>query len=382
MARPQKHHGRWRIRWVDPVDGTRRSRSFESYSVAERALHRVRSQSDEIRVGLRRPPQPDRTFSDLCAYWLEHRAVRKKDPKDDESIIRKQLQPFFGHLPLPQVTLERVDAFRRLRCPRERDEPNAARPPLSSGLISVKTLHNHLTLLISMLNLAVELGWLSHRPRIRKPKLMRPTFAFIQTQADIDSFLSAARLQAPGIFELYTTAIYTGLRAGELCGLRWSDIDLDRRLITVQRSYETTTKTDEIRHVPILDPLLPVLRRWRLSCPSPTIPFPNETLGHHGPSARVLQETLQRTRVRAGIPYRFTFHSLRHTFASHWMMRGGDIYRLQRILGHKSIQMTERYSHLAPDAFSSEYGRLGSLPPLAESPPRLLPFPAPPRSSP
>jgi hypothetical protein len=44
--------------------------------------------------------------------------------------------------------------------------------------------------------------------------------------------------------------------------------------------------------------------------------------------------------------------------------------------------MTERYSHLAPDAFSSEYGRLGSLPPLAESPPRLLPFPAPPRSSP
>jgi hypothetical protein len=53
MARPQKHHGRWRIRWVDPVDGTRRSRSFESYSVAERALHRVRSQSDEIRVGAR-----------------------------------------------------------------------------------------------------------------------------------------------------------------------------------------------------------------------------------------------------------------------------------------------------------------------------------------
>jgi hypothetical protein len=73
MARPQKHHGRWRIRWVDPVDGTRRSRSFESYSVAERALHRVRSQSDEIRVGLRLA---------LLREWAEADAVEPAEDGD------------------------------------------------------------------------------------------------------------------------------------------------------------------------------------------------------------------------------------------------------------------------------------------------------------
>ncbi len=47
------------------------------------------------------------------------------------------------------------------------------------------------------------------------------------------------------------------------------------------------------------------------------------------------------------------------SFASHWVMRGGDLFKLQKILGHKSIQMTQRYAHLAPDAFVNDYGRLG-----------------------
>ena len=54
------------------------------------------------------------------------------------------------------------------------------------------------------------------------------------------------------------------------------------------------------------------------------------------------------------------FHDLRHTFASHWAMKGGDLFKLQKILGHQSVQMTMRYAHLAPDAFRDDYGRLGT----------------------
>ena len=60
---------------------------------------------------------------------------------------------------------------------------------------------------------------------------------------------------------------------------------------------------------------------------------------------------------RAGLDD-FRFHDLRHTFASHWMMSGGDLFKLQRILGHKSIEMTQRYSHLSPDAFVSDHSRV------------------------
>ena len=152
------------------------------------------------------------------------------------------------------------------------------------------------------------------------------------------------------------------MRAGELSGLQWGDVSLPRRLITVQRSYNTTTKTDEIRYVPILDVLLPVLRTWKVRCPSAVWVFPNQNGDMHKPSSRVFQETLQRVRERAKIPYRFRFHDLRHTFASHWMMARGDLYRLQKILGHKSVQMTERYAHLSPDVWTEDYGIFEALP--------------------
>lgn len=93
---------------------------------------------------------------------------------------------------------------------------------------------------------------------------------------------------------------------------------------------------------------------------------------HADSSARIFQDVLHRVLERAGFEEEerdgqrrryITFHGLRHTFASHWMMRGGDLFKLQKILGHKSVQMTQRYAHLAPTAFATDYARLGSAPP-------------------
>jgi hypothetical protein len=72
------------------------------------------------------------------------------------------------------------------------------------------------------------------------------------------------------VFALYATAVFTGMRAGELGGLRWDDVDFDKRLVTVQRSFDGPIKAGDIRYVPILDALLPVLRAWRLRCSSLT----------------------------------------------------------------------------------------------------------------
>lgn len=71
-----------------------------------------------------------------------------------------------------------------------------------------------------------------------------------------------------------------------------------------------------------------------------------------------------------------TFHDLRHTFASYWVRQAGDLFRLQKILGHKSVTMTMRYAHLAPDAFASDYGRLGATAPSAAGG-VVVPFAAP-----
>ncbi len=158
------------------------------------------------------------------------------------------------------------------------------------------------------------------------------------------------------MFGLYALAAYTGMRAGEIAGLEWADVDFERRLITVQRSFEGPTKSDCVRYVPILTPLLGVLREWRLRHPGRLV-FTNRDGAMHRESGRIFQEVLHRVLEAAGFPKvprngkerpYIRFHDLRHTFASHWVAKGGDLFKLQKILGHRSITMTQRTPTLRP----------------------------------
>lgn len=361
MARPVKQLGKWRIRWVD-ADGRRCSEVYDEFADAAFKLREHQLEVEQVRRGLRAAQLPDKTFNQLCDYWLEKRAVRKRSQKDDESIIRRHLRPSFGLLKLRELGVAQVDDF-----------------VLARAQLDKKTIANHLTLLISMLNVAVDLGWLAKAPKIKKPRvpLFTRDFHYLRTDDEIRRFLDAAFSEGEVVGALYAAAVYTGMREGEFAGLRWDDIDLERRLITVQRSFDGPTKAEDVRYVPILDPLLPVLKAWRLRCPGKVV-FPNRDGGMHQSAARIFQEVLHRVLDAAGLkpvqrsngkmrPY-VTFHGLRHSFASHWVVRGGDMFKLQKILGHKSIQMTQRYAHLAPEAFAGDYGRLGTRAPLETAP--------------
>jgi integrase len=351
MTRPIKHYDKWRIRLVD-AQGKRRSETFDTFAAAQRRLNELLVEKDEICAGRRAPIDHDKTFDELCDYWMQRRAPKKRSAKDDESIIRAHLRPFFGSSLLRMIGTERIDAY-----------------ATEKGHLSQKTVANHLTLLKTMMNLAVDLGWLGRTPKVHKPRipLFSADYQYLRTHEEIDRFLGAARHEGVLAHALYTVAVYTGLRAGELGGLHWADVDLDRRLLTVQRSFDGPTKAGDVRYVPILDPLLPVLREWRLAHPGQHV-FTNRDGRPLQPSGRIYQEVFHRVLNRAGfppikvggkeLPY-ITFHDLRHTFASQWVANGGDIFKLQKILGHKSIQMTMRYAHLAPHAFVADYARLG-----------------------
>jgi integrase len=341
---PRKHGNRWQINFLD-ADGKRRFKSYRTKSEAQDALHLLNAESLAIRAGLQARPLEPHTFDELTTYWLDHRASRKRSGKDDKSIINCHLLPFFGGMQLGDIDVRTVDRFRAQK-----------------GHLSPKTVHNLLTLLISMLGLAVELRWLAVKPTIKKPRLVEADYSWIRTTEAIRQLLTAAQEEVPGAMELYATAVYTGMRAGELLGLRWEDVDLERRLITVKRSYDKPTKTGAIRHVPILNPLMPLLPAWKLRGGSEWV-FPNRAGNMRQPADRIVQEKLKACLERAGLE-RIRFHDLRHTFASHWVMNGGDLFKLQRILGHKSAAMTQRYAHLAPEAFKDDLDRLGDATPL------------------
>ncbi len=173
---------------------------------------------------------------------------------------------------------------------------------------------------------------------------------------------------------VYAIAVYAGLRMGELYGLRWRDLDLDRGQLTVKRSYTLVPKSGKLRHVPINPRLATLLRQWRELCP-PTaeglvLPTPpgkrrrkDGTAATYTPHMRVKDSDYDFAAHRelAGC-HRVRFHDLRHTFASHFMMSGGNILTLQKLLGHSSVSVTQRYAHLAPDFMRGELERMSFEP--------------------
>ncbi len=354
MAKASKHYDKWRIRWTDET-GKRRSKTFTERKTAELALRKVEIEVEERRRGLRPPEIQPRRFSEAATYWREHRAPLKRSEKDDLSIL-KPLEAHFGNLLLNDTTAW-VPAIDRYRATATQED---------------KTVSNHLILLGSILRLARDLGWVERLPVIKKPRirLHSGSYSYLRTPDEIARFLRAAFMEGEMVHMFYAAAIYTGMRAGELAALRWDDVDWNTRLITVQRSYDGPTKSEDLRYVPILDALLPLLRAWRLKHRGQLV-FTNRDGNMFQESARIYQEVLHRVLDRAGFPrvtrgkknkqvrYYVRFHDLRHTFASSWVARGGDLFKLQKILGHKSVTMTQRYAHLQPSAFAADYGLFG-----------------------
>lgn len=144
-------------------------------------------------------------------------------------------------------------------------------------------------------------------------------------------------------------AVTTGMRASEIFGLRWSDVMYNEGLLAVRMKL----KGGKMRYVPMLPELA---SEWRRFMPKP--PQDNVLSIGNPDSSRIFPPKAdakgERQRVegsfedllnRAGIED-FRFHDLRHTFASWYMMSGGDLYELAKILGHSNIKMTERYAKL------------------------------------
>lgn len=327
--------------------GRRRSEVYDDYKDAEYALLARKMEVEQIRRGLRVRPPESRTFDELANGWLETRTPKKRTRKDDESITRVHLLPAFSELKISDVTAERIAVFQA--------DLIASKAP--------QTARNILVLLGGMLRQAVEWGWIEKEPKIRLPRVryFSGDYRWLKTTEEREHFLLAAKAHHwPVVFPMYATAIYTGMRAGELAGLSWEDISFERRLITVQRSYGGLTKSGEVRRVPILDELLPILKEWKLASGSKRLAFPNNKGRMWDQSGRIFQEVLHSVLQRGGFPLKYiTFHSLRHTFASHWVMNGGDPYALQEILGHKDSKMTKRYAHLRPDAYQKYWGIMG-----------------------
>lgn len=143
---------------------------------------------------------------------------------------------------------------------------------------------------------------------------------------------------------LVLVALNTGMRRGELFNLQWKDVDLNNALLTVEGEV-SGSKSETTRHIPLSNEALRALQAWKIQAPKNDIVFPSPKSGGRLDNIKTSWGNLIRdSKITA-----FRFHDLRHTFASNLVMGGVDLNTLRELLGHKTIEMTLRYAHLAPE---------------------------------
>ena len=145
-------------------------------------------------------------------------------------------------------------------------------------------------------------------------------------------------------------ALNTGMRRGELFDLDWGDVDFDRQLVTVSGAH---SKTGQTRHINLNSEACEILKKWSGQSHDDLV-FTNPVTGRRFDNVK---SSWNRLRLMAGLDD-FRFHDLRHTFASKLVMAGVDLYTVKELMGHSTIQMTERYAHLAPEHRASAVERI------------------------
>jgi integrase len=309
---------------------------------------------DVQRVSAQRRPG-DLTVKELGERYLtharEHRGLKATTLADYEMCVRVHLTPFFGDLAIQRIDARRIEAFAR----HLRQKQGQGRR--AGGPLSPKTVSNYIGTLAVLLNFAVRKKWLGASPM---PAVDLPA-AVSDAPLEELSFLEPEQVSKPveGAYckldrALYLTAAYTGLRQGELRGLRWEHLDFDRSLVhvleNVTRGRRSSPKGKRRRSVPLAGTAARALLELRAASQWTTprdCVFACPSTGQ--PMARAGLMGRYRTALTgAGLPAGFSFHDLRHTFGTTMARAGVPVGTIQAWMGHADLQTTQLYMHYAP----------------------------------
>ena len=341
----------WYVRYKD-VDGVRRMRASHqpSKELARRFLLEIEARIARGQVGIAEPAPLAPTIAELVERFLtEYSRPKIKDLASYRMHVRTALRralPLIGKLAADQLQSADVAKLR------DRLGAKAA----------AGSVHATLAYLSRMYSWAIKQGIVTTNPvrGVERPTAV-PSVDYFSREEVLDLLRVAAERAADQSARLLACcvhlAVHTGLRKGELLGLRWQDVDFNSLRLTVARSFQTTPKSGKARHLRLPAACVPILREWRKECPVTAegriFPVFKKTLD------RWTEELLQAAFIR--VPAH-PWHALRHTFASHFVMSGGNILTLQKILGHSDVKVTMVYAHLAPDFLGAEMNRIQFTP--------------------
>lgn len=299
------------------------------------------------------------SFQELFDMWLVNHAKVRKAPSSIRGDL-KSIQPVL-----------RILGSRKVRDISVRDIDYVLAHIRTLSKKSNVTLNRYLTLVQTIFNYGVRIDCLLKSPVRRDhflPEYETGYQYWQQQEAEVflDFVVRKYQTSKSQIALLYLVALNTGMRWGEIIALKWDCVifhtDSKQSMIIVKRSYcnvskeiRETTKGYKIRYIGMNESLYEALKAaYAKKDPAKDLVF--HTLD--GTALRVSnfhQRSFQRDLKEAGVR-RIRFHDLRHTYASLFVMNGGSLYDLQKILGHTDVKTTMRYAHLAKEHLLSKAG--------------------------
>ncbi|MDR4470819.1 MAG: tyrosine-type recombinase/integrase [Nitrospira sp.] len=320
-----KRGNTWWMSFMYRGQQIRRSTGTSDKRLAEAILSKVKVQIIEGRFFEKQDVQ-ERTLAELLDRYASEHAARRANHRRELTSIHN-LTGFFGNPTLDHITPKLIVAYKNKR--------------YTDG-VKPATINRELATLKKAFNLARrEWEWCTDNPVSRvsmeRENNTRDRWLTVEEEQRLLQAVS------PWLRDVILFALNTGMRMGEILALTWAGVDLFRRTVTVFRS-----KNGERRTIPVNSVVLEVLKRKH------AVRSRSTDLVFHSQAGTVLDGSNIRRGLNAALRVAkiqdFHFHDLRHTFATRIVQAGVDLYKVQRLLGHKSPIMTQRYAHHYPES--------------------------------
>lgn len=285
-------------------------------------------------------------FKDLMGQFIKLHAeiyLKPSTVRGYQDHFKLHLKEFFGEIKLVDITPVIINRFMEQK--------------IKSGL-SNKTVNHLLTTLGTAFNWAVNNNYMIFNPvsRVKKLKVQQKEMEFL-TEEEIKKVLDVAEVEYPDFYPILITAIYSGMRRGEVLGLTWNCIDFNKSIIKVRKSlYKgilSTPKTDcSIRDIQVPSKLIQVLKQYKNFAVDNELNLVfTQKNGKPIDADNLMNRRYRKILKLAGVK-QIRFHDLRHTYASLLIAKDLNIKYIQKQMGHSSFEVTmNTYAHLMPEVY-------------------------------
>lgn len=283
------------------------------------------------------------TFDKIVKEYLNWAKDNKKSYKSDESRYDNHLS-HLSKLSLKEISPLMLEKLKR---------------DLIAKHLSEATIHQVLALIRAIYRKAG--GWGLYEGKIptesiKIPKPDNKRLRFL-SHNEADRLLKALKEKSQQVYNQSLLALLCGLRFSEIANLTWADLDLSNEIIQIRDAKGGSRQSNMTEPIRDMFKSLYDNKKQRLN----DYIFPNNKGKRQAHISRSFWVTVKGLGFNKDVTdkrYKVSFHTLRHTFASWLAIQGTSLYEIKELMGHKSIQMTERYAHLLPSVKQKAVNRL------------------------